>query len=115
MIIELLLKVFFTERMKNPINPLWVVLTASAAHPYSTIKAIANHTKRHIVSVSLNKIKTAKELLNVFYGERMNYKEIPMHQRLYILEDIDAADLKDVVGERSTVENDEEKRQRCRH
>merc|ERR1711936_395795 len=67
----------------------------------STIKAIANHTQRHIVSVPLNKIKTAKELLNVFYNVRMNYKDIPLNQRLYVLEDIDAADLKDVVGERS--------------
>eukprot|EP00092_Neocalanus_flemingeri_P066206 GFUD01080626.1.p1 GENE.GFUD01080626.1~~GFUD01080626.1.p1 ORF type:complete len:534 (-),score=150.92 GFUD01080626.1:34-1635(-) len=67
----------------------------------STIKAIANHTQRHIVSIPLNKIKTAKELLNVFYNVRMNYKDIPLHQRLYVLEDIDAADLKDVVGERS--------------
>jgi len=70
----------------------------------STIKAIANHTQRHIVSVPLNKIKTAKELLNVFYNVRMNYKDIPLHQRLYVLEDIDAADLKDVVGERSKTE-----------
>merc|ERR1712186_139265 len=67
----------------------------------STIKAIANHTQRHIVSVPLNKIKTAKELLNVFYNVRMNYKDIPLNQRLYVLEDIDAADLKDTVGERS--------------
>ena len=70
----------------------------------STIKAIANHTQRHIVSVPLNKIKTAKELLNVFYNVRMNYKDIPLNQRLYILEDIDAADLKDLVGERSKKE-----------
>jgi SpoVK/Ycf46/Vps4 family AAA+-type ATPase len=67
----------------------------------STIKAIANHTQRHIVSIPLNKIKTAKELLNVFYNVQMNYKDIPLHQRLYVLEDIDAADLKNVVGERS--------------
>ena len=72
----------------------------------STIKAIANHTQRHIVSVPLNKIKTAKELLNVFYNVKMNYKDIPLNKRLYVLEDIDAADLKDVVGERS---NDKEK------
>merc|ERR1719481_230133 len=71
----------------------------------STIKAIANHTQRHIVSVPLNKIRTAKELLNVFYNTRMNYKEIPLHQRLYVLEDIDAADLKDIVGERSKDES----------
>merc|ERR1719153_1079401 len=71
----------------------------------STIKAIANHTQRHIVSVPLNKIKTAKELLNVFYNVRMNYKDIPLNQRLYVLEDIDAADLKDIVGERSKDES----------
>merc|ERR1712154_412285 len=67
----------------------------------STIKAIANHTQRHIVSVPLNKIKTAKELLNVFYNTNINYKDIPLEKRLYVLEDIDAADLKDTVGERS--------------
>merc|ERR1712176_900127 len=67
----------------------------------STIKAIANHTQRHIVSVPLNKIKTAKELLNVFYNTNINYKDIPLDKRLFVLEDIDAADLKDTVGERS--------------
>merc|ERR1712038_1400642 len=72
----------------------------------STIKAIANHTQRHIVSIPLNKIRTAKELLNIFYNVRMNYKDIPLHQRLYVLEDIDAADLKNVVGERSDKEGD---------
>merc|ERR1719391_1627299 len=58
----------------------------------STIKAIANYTQRHIVSVPLNKIKTAKELLNVFYNTRINYQDIPLNQRLYVLEDIDCAD-----------------------
>merc|ERR1711970_1103951 len=73
----------------------------------STIKAIANHTQRNIVSIPLNKIKSAKELLNVFYNVTMNYKDIPLHQRLYVLEDIDAADLKNVVGERSDKEGDQ--------
>jgi len=74
----------------------------------STIKAIANHTQRHIVSVPLNKIKTAKELLNVFYNTNINYKDIPLDKRLYVLEDIDAADLKDTVGERSNKDKDKE-------
>ena len=74
----------------------------------STIKAIANHTQRHIVSVPLNKIKTAKELLNVFYNTNINYKDIPLEKRLYVLEDIDAADLKDTVGERSEKEKNKE-------
>merc|ERR1712062_765764 len=77
----------------------------------STIKAIANHTQRHIVSVPLNKIKPAKELLNVFYNVRMNYKDIPLNQRLYVLEDIEAADLKEVVGERSKAEKEGEKKE----
>ena len=75
----------------------------------STIKAIANHTQRHIVSVPLNKIKTTKELLNVFYNVKMNYKNIPLNKRLYVLEDIDAADLKYVVGERSKDKEEENK------
>merc|ERR1712038_625940 len=74
----------------------------------STIKAIANHAQRHIVSVPLNKIKTAKELLNVFYNTNINYKDIPLDKRLYVLEDIDAADLKDTVGERSEKEKNKD-------
>lgn len=69
----------------------------------STIKAIANHTQRHIVAIPLNKIKTGKELLNVFYNVKMNYKDIPLNQRLYVLEDIDCADLKNIVTDRSKV------------
>merc|ERR1712117_574174 len=75
----------------------------------STIKAIANHIQRHIVSVPLNKIKTVKELLNVFYNTRMNYVDIPLDKRLYVLEDIDAADPKDTVGERSEKDKPKEK------
>ena len=67
----------------------------------STIKAIANHTQRHIVSIPLDKMKTAKELLNVFDNDRMNNKDIPLNQRLYVLEDID------VVGGKT--EKEEEK------
>lgn len=71
----------------------------------STIKAIANHTQRHIVAVPLNKIKTGKELLNVFYNVKMNYQDIPLNKRLYVLEDIDCADLKDIVKERESKRN----------
>jgi len=73
----------------------------------STIKAIANHTERHIVAIPLNKIKTGKELLNVFYNTKMNHKDIPLNKRLYVLEDIDCADLKNIVGDREKA--DEEK------
>jgi len=72
----------------------------------STIKAMANYTQRHIVSIPLNKIRTVKELLNLFYNVKMNHKDIPLHRRLYVLEDIDAADLQEIVGERSVKEKD---------
>ena len=66
----------------------------------STIKAIANYTKRHIVSIPLSKITSCKELLGIFYNSRVNDKHIPLHKRLYVLEDIDCDDLKHIVAER---------------
>ena len=67
----------------------------------STIKAIANYSKRHIVSISLTKIETQKELFEIFYNEYINERKIPLNKRLYILEDIDCNALEDIVGERS--------------
>ena len=75
----------------------------------STIKAIANYTQRHIVSVPLNRIKTCKELLSIFYEEQVNHMNIPLCKRLYILEDIDCSELKDIVRERSSEDNDSNK------
>ena len=59
MIIGLLLKVFFAERMKNPINPLWVVLTASTAHPYAAPKNLPNLYKSLQTTLESFIIKTA--------------------------------------------------------
>lgn len=65
----------------------------------SMIKAIANETKRHIVNVKFSEIKTATQLKNLFYNsvlqvvnpETMNVDKciVPIHQRLYVIEDID--------------------------
>jgi len=74
----------------------------------STIKAIANYTQRHIVSVPLNRIKTCKELLSIFYEEQINHMNIPLGKRLYVLEDIDCSELKDVVRERANEDSDKE-------
>jgi DNA replication protein DnaC len=75
----------------------------------STIKAIANYTQRHIVSVPLNRIKTCKELLSIFYEEQINHMNIPLSKRLYVLEDIDCSELKDIVRERSSEDSDSNK------
>ena len=55
----------------------------------STIKAIAAYTKRHIVEVSLGRIKTYRELQRVFHETTFCDKFIPHHKIIYILEDID--------------------------
>ena len=74
----------------------------------STIKAIANYTQRHIVSVPLNRIKTCKELLSIFYEEQINHMSIPLGKRLYVLEDIDCSELKDIVRERANDDSDKD-------
>ena len=64
----------------------------------SVIKAIAKHTNRHVIDVPLNKVKTVKELLNIFkensngmiYSCNENeYKKIPRSNCILVFEDID--------------------------
>jgi len=55
----------------------------------SCIKAIASLTQRHIIDVSLKKIKTHKELLEIFYNTKINGIDIDMKNRLYVLEEFD--------------------------
>ena len=77
----------------------------------STIKAMANLTQRHIVSVPLKNIKSIDDLYRVFYGPTINKKIIPVNKRIYVLEDIDAASLKDTVKKRDSFQiNKEEDR-----
>ena len=64
----------------------------------SVIKAIAKYTNRHIIDIPLNKVKTLKELLNIFkensngmiYSSNENeYKKIPRSNCILVFEDID--------------------------
>jgi len=56
---------------------------------------------RHIVSISLRKIKNQRELMDIFYSDYINERKIPMNKRLYVLEDIDCGEMEDIVRERS--------------
>jgi energy-coupling factor transporter ATP-binding protein EcfA2 len=68
----------------------------------TTIKAIANITKRHIVNINISGIKTRKQLKKLFYDDRIEVCEntentantteyiIPIDKRIYVIEDIDA-------------------------
>lgn len=73
----------------------------------STIKALANYTQRHIVSVSLSNIQTYKQLTAAFHNEYINHRKVPLRKRLYVLEDIDCAKLDDLVVDRKVKEKEE--------
>lgn len=67
----------------------------------SAIRAIANETGRHIINLSFAGITTASQLKRLFQSEELHIYDsddatearrvtIPIHQRLYVIEEIDA-------------------------
>lgn len=82
----------------------------------STIKAIANVTRRHIINVRLSEVKTNTQLKNLFYNPVLQVINpetllvekfiVPIHQRLYVIEDIDC--MTDLIRRRDYDEDDEE-------
>jgi hypothetical protein len=67
----------------------------------SAIKAVANYTKRHIVCVSLKKIRTIEDLRAVFYNTKINDAVVPHKKRLYVFEEIDCGQWGKVIAKRS--------------
>lgn len=64
----------------------------------STVKVVANVSKRHIINVRLSEIKTVTQLKALFYDNTINVLTetgaiekfvIPIKQRIYVIEDID--------------------------
>ena len=72
----------------------------------STVKAIANTAHRHIINIQLSEIKSKAQLRHLFFNEEIHVYNgttterytIPIHERLYLIEDIDA--MGDTVLER---------------
>lgn len=64
----------------------------------SSVKAIANEGRRHIVNVQLSEIKTKAQLQHLFFNDEIHVYNgvntekytIPVAERLYVIEDIDA-------------------------
>jgi hypothetical protein len=64
----------------------------------STIKAIANTAHRHILNIHLSEIKSKSQLRHLFFNDEIHVYNgtvterfiIPVHERLYVIEDIDA-------------------------
>jgi hypothetical protein len=86
----------------------------------STIKGIANETKRHIFNIALSEIKTKEALKDLFYNEQVQVLtdsktemlNIPLKHRLYVIEDIDA--MNSVVIKRSEEDIKKEKEHKLR-
>ena len=64
----------------------------------SCVKAVANTARRHIINIQLSEIKTKTQLRHLFFNEEIHVYNgttterftIPVHERLYVIEDIDA-------------------------
>ena len=79
----------------------------------SCIRAIANLTKRHIINVNFANITTTTQLKNMFYSDKIqvymdnsmseiNTYFIPIEQRLYVLEELDA--ISNIVKQRTNTD-----------
>jgi len=70
------------------------------------VKAISNSARRHIINIQLSQIKTKSQLRHLFFNDEIHVYDglkserfiIPVHERLYVIEDIDA--MGDAVLER---------------
>jgi len=64
----------------------------------STIKAIANVGNRHIINIHLSEIKSKEQLSHLFFNDEIHVLDnqkterytIPVNERMYVIEDIDA-------------------------
>lgn len=74
----------------------------------SCIKAIARFTGRHIISIPLNKIKTAQHLKDVFMKDHINNVIMPNDKRLYVFEEIDCGNWGDIVTSRKLLESQQQ-------
>lgn len=81
----------------------------------STIKAIANVGRRHIINLHLSEIKTKEQLTHLFFNDEINVLDngkteryiIPVSERMYVIEDIDA--MGDIVLRRELKKPQEKK------
>jgi hypothetical protein len=79
----------------------------------SVIKAIANDTNRHIFNIKLSPDTTQSQLRNLFFKEKIVVNSngtnitynIPLDERIYVIEDIDC--LTDIVYKRKPVVQEE--------
>jgi ATP-dependent 26S proteasome regulatory subunit len=82
----------------------------------SIIKALSGVTHRHIINIKLHKYVTKTQMENLFFNESLNIVQngrnetviIPIDQRIYLFEDLDADDT-DILLDRSEMPGFDEK------
>jgi mitochondrial chaperone BCS1 len=72
----------------------------------SFIKSLARYTGRHIVNLPTKNVKTIECLKKIFLTEEIKGARIPNRKRLYVLEDIDCGDWRNVVMSRDSVKDE---------
>ena len=72
----------------------------------STIKAIANYTKRHIISIPLHKLKSIAALSKLFLNIEIDGVNVPFEKRIYVFEEIDCNGLSEIVQQRAKSKSD---------
>ena len=70
----------------------------------SAIKAIANYTKRHVIILPVKRIKSIETMKQIFLSTFVNSYYIPSDKRLYVFEEIDCGQWKNVVMDRTLQE-----------
>lgn len=73
----------------------------------SCIKSIAKYTKRHIFIIPVKKITNIDILKKIFHTIEINNINIPNDRRLYVFEEIDCGQWKNVVISRSIKEHND--------
>lgn len=73
----------------------------------SCLKAIAKYTGRHIFIIPIKKITSIEILKKIFLTAEINNIHIPNEKRLYIFEEIDCGQWKNVVASRSNKDNND--------
>jgi hypothetical protein len=72
----------------------------------SCIKSIANLTRRHVMEISLNKVKTCGDFIDIIYNDFIDKAYVPVNKRILVIEDIDC--MLDIVMDRELQDSDKE-------
>ena len=55
----------------------------------SIIKAVANHTKRHIKEIPLPRVPSRRSLMEIFHGTRVDYRTVRPQDCIFVFEEFD--------------------------